>query len=262
MKKFTVVNLDKFIDDFTHLEQKITELKGKNNILEIKLEETNRVLKFSQTKEKCLIEERDGMLGTVKGLQQTLLQQCDLRVENEKLKRTVSDLKRQSDRTVEEREAEIQRLMAEMRAVGERHQKELESLREQCRRGVEGSHRETQSKLEAKDAELKEALERKESDMTEMRRRMRDQERERQSEILKLQMEFGAKLARVQSTTQRIQQQPQGSGLLPQNIFKRKFQFLQEEKNREVEALRQRIKELEKQHASGFSDSRLKRKKI
>ncbi|XP_013990258.1 coiled-coil domain-containing protein 152 isoform X3 [Salmo salar] len=178
MKKCTVVNLDKFIDDFTHLEQKITELKGKNNILEIKLDETNRVLKFSQTKEKCLIEERDGMLGTVNGLQQTLLQQCDLRVENEKLKSTVSDLKRQSDRTVEEREAEIQRLVAEMRAVGERHQKELESLREQCRRGVEGTHRETQSKLEAKDAELKEALERKESDMAEMRRRLRDQERE------------------------------------------------------------------------------------
>lgn len=43
--------------------------------------------------------------------------------------------------------------------------------------------------VEAKDAELKEALERKESDMAEMRRRMRDQERERQSEILKLQME-------------------------------------------------------------------------
>lgn len=43
--------------------------------------------------------------------------------------------------------------------------------------------------VEAKDAELKEALERKESDMAEMRRRMRDQEREGQSEILKLQME-------------------------------------------------------------------------
>lgn len=43
--------------------------------------------------------------------------------------------------------------------------------------------------VEAKDAELKEALERKESDMAEMRRRLRDQERERQSEILKLQME-------------------------------------------------------------------------
>jgi hypothetical protein len=45
-------------------------------------------------------------------------------------------------------------------------------------------------------------------------------------------------------------------------VCSQKFQFLQEEKNREVEALRQRIKELEKQHASGFSDSRLKRKKI
>ncbi|KAL0965430.1 hypothetical protein UPYG_G00281190 [Umbra pygmaea] len=261
MNKLTTVNLDKLINDFTHLEQKFTELNDKNNTLEIKLDETNRFLKFSQTREKCLAEERDGMLGLVKGCQHTLQQQSDLRAENDMLKSTVTDLKRQIEKTIEEGEAEVQRLVAERTAVGERHQRELESAREQCRRVVEEAHRETQSKLEAKDAEMKEALERKVADIEEMRRRMRDQERERQSEILKLQMEFGAKLARVQSTAQRTQQQPHGSGLLPENIFKRKLQFFQEEKNREVDALRQRVKELE-QRAIGVSDSRLKRKKM
>uniref|UniRef100_A0A6Q2YJ10 Coiled-coil domain containing 152 n=1 Tax=Esox lucius TaxID=8010 RepID=A0A6Q2YJ10_ESOLU len=149
-----------------------------------------------------------------------------------------------------------------MRAVGESHQRELESVRQQCRREVEGAHRETQDKLVAKDAQIKLALERKVLDLEEMERRMRDQVKEKQSEILKLQMEFGAKLARVQSSTQRSQQQVQGLGLLPQNIFKRKLQFFQEEKNREVETLRQRIKELEQLHVIRLSDSRLKRKKI
>ena len=41
-----------------------------------------------------------------------------------------------------------------------------------------------------------------------------------------------------------------------------KLQSLQEEKNREIEALRQRIKELEaNQRASVFTDNRLKRMK-
>lgn len=36
--------------------KKITELRGKNNILEIKLDEANRLLKLSQSKEKHLTE--------------------------------------------------------------------------------------------------------------------------------------------------------------------------------------------------------------
>ncbi|KAJ7988447.1 hypothetical protein DPEC_G00323640 [Dallia pectoralis] len=262
MKTFTSVNLDKLIGDFSNLERKFTELNGRNTTLEIKLEENNRFLKFSQTKEKCLTEERDGMMGLVKGLQQTLQQQCDLRVENEKLKMIVSDLERQIGRTVEEREVEVQRLVAKMKAVDQSHQRELESAREQCRREVEAAHRETQSKLVAKDREKELALESKVSDMEELERRMRAQLNQKQSDILKLQMEFGAKLAKVQSTAQRSQLQAQGSGLLPHNIFKRKLQFFQEEKNREVETLRQRIKELEQLHASRVNDTRLKRKKI
>lgn len=100
-----------------------------------------------------------------------------------------------------------------------------------------------------------------------MKKRLKDQERERQSELLKLQMEFGAKLARVQSTAQWSQQQQQqqqhGSQLLPQSVFKRKLMYIQEEKNKEIVALRQRIKELEEsQRVGGFNDSRSKKRKI
>lgn len=41
-----------------------------------------------------------------------------------------------------------------------------------------------------------------------------------------------------------------------------KLQFLQEEKNKEVEALRQRVKELEQQSLRTFSEPHLKRRKI
>ncbi|KAF7644914.1 hypothetical protein LDENG_00213770 [Lucifuga dentata] len=236
-------------------------------MLEIMLQDANRVLKFSSTKEKSVIEEKESLLITVTRLQQTLQEQCNLRVENEELKNDVAEQKRQNQRTAEHGEAEVQQLLNEMRAEEERHQMELQTLKQQCREQVEDAHKDALHQLEAKDAEVKKLLEKKHVDVEEMKMRLKEQERERQSELLKLQMEFGAKLARVQSAAQWNQQQQQqqhhGSNLLPQSVFKRKLQFFQEEKNKEILALRQRITELEEQQRAGsLADNRLKRRKI
>ncbi|KAI4879689.1 hypothetical protein NFI96_032015 [Prochilodus magdalenae] len=265
MKK-AAVNLNKLLLDFSLLEQltsifcvhkKITELKGENNILEIKLEETNRLLKFSENKETNLTEERDAMLETIKGLQNSLQQQCDLRVENEKLKSAVLDLKKQNEAQVHERKACIQRLETEMRALREQHQMEVDDYAKEIQRKYLFL-----LKVESKEVELKEALDRKESDLEEMRQKMKQQEKEKQSEIIKLQMEFSAKLARAQSVSVMTQQQPQASGLLPQSIFKRKLQFLQEKKDKEIEFLRQRVKELEQQNLLSPSEAHQRKRKI
>ncbi|KAF7217682.1 transcript variant X2 [Nothobranchius furzeri] len=153
------------------------------------------------------------------------------------------------------KEKQVQQLVSRMRAEEEHHQRALEAVRQQC-------HREALHQLETKDAEVKKLLEEKDLDLEEMRRKLKDQERERQSELLKLQMELGAKLARAQSSAQRShQQQLHGPNLLPQSVFKRKLQYFQEEKNKEISALRQRIRELEaSQRASSLSDS--KRRKM
>ncbi|XP_036385911.1 serine/threonine-protein kinase NIM1-like [Megalops cyprinoides] len=68
---------------------------------------------------------------------------------------------------------------------------------------------------------MEEAEHRQQAEMESMRKMMKDQEREKQAEIIKLQMEFSAKLARVQSASVKTQLQPPGSCPLPQNIFKR-----------------------------------------
>ncbi|KAK3555395.1 hypothetical protein QTP86_015685 [Hemibagrus guttatus] len=218
MKK-TVVNLDKLIQGFSLLEQKITELRGKNNIFEIKLDEANRLLKLSQNKEKHLIEEKAGLLGNIKCLQHSLEQQCNLRGENEKLKNVILDLKKQNEEQVEENKACVQRLQRELRALQEQHQRELEDCAADRKR-----------RLEAKDAEIKAVLDREEKAIEAMRQKMKDQEKAKQSEVIKMQME--------------------------------KLQFLQEEKNKEIEALRQRVKELEQQSLHTFSEPRLKRRNI
>ncbi|XP_028274290.1 coiled-coil domain-containing protein 152 [Parambassis ranga] len=266
MTKSNCVNLDKFIQEFAQLEQKMTEVTCKTSVLEVMLEDANRLTHFYLTKEKSLIEEKDSLLVTVNSLQQTLQEQCNLRVENERLKNDVADLKQQNEKTTQVGEAEVQRLVSKIKAEEDRHKRELEALKQQCCTELEEAHREGINQMEARDAEVKTLLETKDLELEEMKTRMKNQERERQSELLKLQMEFGAKLARVQSTAQWSQQQQQQqhvSNFVPQSVFKRKLQNFQEEKNKEIAVLHQRIKELESnQRASNVSGIRLKKRKI
>ncbi|CAM4667709.1 unnamed protein product [Leuciscus chuanchicus] len=250
MKKLTAVDLTKLVKDFIQLENKITEMKGETSTLEIQLDETSRFLKLAQNKEKHLTEERDGLLETVKGLQHTLQQQCDLRVENERLKNEALQMKKENEAQIEESKTRLQRLAAEMKALQDQHQRELEDR-----------EKEAQRKLDAKETDLKVAHERNECALEEMRRQMREKEKEKQSQTIKLQMEFGAKLARAQSMSAKSHPQTQASAPHPQNIFKRKLQFIQDEKNKEIEVLRQRVRELEQQSLYGLMDPRLKRRK-
>ncbi|XP_046723567.1 coiled-coil domain-containing protein 152-like [Silurus meridionalis] len=178
-------------------------------------------------------------------------QQCNLRGENEKLKNVIIELEKQNEGQVEENRTCVQRMQCEMRALQEQHQREMEDFAADTKR-----------KLESKDAEIKEILDREQSAIKAMRQEMKDQEKEKQSEVIKLQMEFGAKLARAQSMLVKSQLQPQASGIISPNIYKRKLQFLQEEKNKEIDALRHKVKELEQQNLCTFSEPRLKRKKI
>ncbi|CAG5867190.1 coiled-coil domain-containing protein 152 [Menidia menidia] len=262
MAKLNSIDLDKLMEEFGELEQKITEVNDRNSILGIVLEDVNRHIKFSHAKERSLIQEKEGLLVMMSKLQQTLQEQCNLRVENERLKNEVLALKQMNERRVEAGMAEVQRLLSKIRAGEEGHKRELEALRQQCSREVEDAHREALSQIKTKDLCMKELMEGKDVALEEMKKRMKDQEREQQSELLKLQMEFGAKLARVQITAQWNQQQPHASSNLPHSVYKKKLQFFQEEKSKEIGALRQRIRELEEhQRANSLCDSRLKRRK-
>ncbi|XP_075885453.1 coiled-coil domain-containing protein 152 [Nelusetta ayraudi] len=265
MTKSNGVNLDSFMENFIQLEQTMADVNYRNNMLEVMLADANRLLKYNMAKGKSLVEERDGLLVTVDKLQQSLQEQCHLRVQNEKLNKNLLHLKQQNEQATKDRDAHIRRLVDESKAEEERQQRELESLRQQCRKELQDLHREGLNQLEAKDLEVKMLLEAKDWDLEEMKKRLKDQEKEKQSQLLKIQMEFGAKLARVQSSAQRGQQLQQqgGPSLLPQSVYKKKLHFFQEEKNKEIEALRQRIKELEEgQRACSVSDGRLKRRKI
>ncbi|XP_067401456.1 coiled-coil domain-containing protein 152 [Emydura macquarii macquarii] len=191
MKKISVVNLDKLLDDFSQIEKKISAINGKNSLLDLQLEKCNRLLTLSQSKEDSVKEEYATLQNVIKGLRQTIENQCNLRVE-------------------------------------------------------------------LKEEEHKEELEKKELVILDLTRQLRTQDKEKQNEIIKLQIEFNAKLARVQNKT--IRSYPDTT-VLPQNIYRRKLQHLQEEKNKEIEILRNTIRVLEQRLSSG-PDSILKRRRL
>ncbi|XP_019739150.1 coiled-coil domain-containing protein 152 [Hippocampus comes] len=172
-------------------------------------------------------------------------------------------LQQQSIRAAEDKEAEIQRLHGEMKAHKDNHQRALDTAIQDCKGQVEGAHKEALGQIQAKEAEVLKLLAQKDLDLEEMNRKLKDQERKQQSELLKLQIEFGEKLGRMQNTAQMSQQQQQqhDSVISAQNFFKRKLQFMQEEKNKEIEALRQRVKELEDSQRVASLCSRSKKRR-
>ncbi|XP_077860820.1 coiled-coil domain-containing protein 152 [Macaca mulatta] len=190
MKKISSVNLDKLINDFSQIEKKMIETNGKNNILDIQLEKTNCLLKVMQAKEVSIKEECATLHNIIKGLQQTIECQQNLKVE-----------------------------------LNEEKHKEL--------------------------------IEKKEMEISELNAKLRSQEKEKQNEIIKLQLEFDAKLARVQTKSKSYPD----STALPQSIYRRKLQHFQEEKNKEIAILRNTIRDLE-QRLSVDKDSHLKRRRF
>ncbi|XP_064452815.1 coiled-coil domain-containing protein 152 isoform X1 [Mirounga angustirostris] len=235
-KKISSVNLDKLINDFSQIEKKMIETSGKNNILDMQLEKTNYLLKVMQTKEVSIKEECATLHNMIKGLQQTIESQHDLKGENEQLKRNADLMKEKLKFHEQEYKNNIAKLMSEMKIKEEGHKIEIRKL-----------HQDMQEKIESNEEKHKELIEKKEVEISELNAKLRTQEKEKQSEIIKLQLEFDAKLARVQTKPKSYPD----STVLPQSIYRRKLQHLQEEKNKEIAFLRNTIHDLEQRLSLG-----------
>ncbi|XP_052599183.1 coiled-coil domain-containing protein 152 isoform X2 [Peromyscus californicus insignis] len=190
LKKISNVNLDKLIDDFSQIEKKMIETTGKNNRLDIQLEKTNSLLKIMQTKEATIKEECTTLHTMIKGLQQTIQYQHNLKIE-----------------------------------LNEEKHKEL--------------------------------MAKKEMEIAELNAKLRTQEKEKQNEILRLRLEFDTKLARIQTKSKSYAD----ATILPQSIYRRKLQHLQEEKSKEISSLQDTIRDLE-QRLAVARDSRLTRRRF
>ncbi|NXV67290.1 CC152 protein, partial [Molothrus ater] len=237
MKKTSVVNLDKLLYDFSEIEKKISEINDANNLLIHQLEKCNRLLTLSQSKEESVKEECSALQNVIKGLTQTIENQCNVKDENDRLKGTIHILEDKLKTCEEEHKDQIEKLMTEIKNKEEDHKLEITQLN--C---------DTRKKFEVKEMEYREEREKKELEILELTRQLKIQNEEKQNEIIKLQIEFNAKLARAQDKTTRSFSD---ASVLPQSIYRRKLQHLQEEKNKEIEILRNTIRDLEQRLNKG-----------
>ncbi|XP_078071424.1 uncharacterized protein LOC144495231 [Mustelus asterias] len=205
------------------------------------------------TTSELMMEECGLLHGMITELQGTIQKQCDVRVsiftdENEHLKKRIQDQDEKLKEAEQENKENVEKLLLEMKTMEKEHKVECAKIQQDLSR-----------KFEIKEEELNGIIDKKETEIQLVNRQMRSQEREKQSEIIKLQMEFNTKLLKIQSTSKKSPHQD--SSALPQNIFKRKLQHLQEEKNREIAALRRTIRELEQQRDC-TQDLHLKRRRF
>uniref|UniRef100_A0A8D0HLM4 Coiled-coil domain containing 152 n=1 Tax=Sphenodon punctatus TaxID=8508 RepID=A0A8D0HLM4_SPHPU len=201
---------------------------------------TNNFFPFFKKKKECAT-----LQNVIKGLQQTIENQCNLRDENEKLKNGAHILEEKLKAHEQEYKNQIDKLAAEIKSKEEAQKLELAKINCDMNR-----------KFEVKEEEHRALIEKKELEILELNRQRRTQDKEKQNEIIKLQTEFNAKLAKIQSKT--TKSYPPDPTALPQNIYRRKLQHLQEEKNKEIEILRNTIRDLEQQFGRGGQDSHLK----
>ncbi|XP_032531059.1 coiled-coil domain-containing protein 152 isoform X3 [Chiroxiphia lanceolata] len=218
MKKNSVVNLDKLLDDFSEIEKKISEINEANNLLIHQLEKCNRLLTLSQSKEESIKEECTTLQNVISGLTQTIESQCNVKDENDRLKDTIHTLEDKLKASEEEYKDQIEKLMKEIKNKEDDHKLEITQLNCDIRK-----------KFEVKEMEYREEREKKELEILELTRQLKIQNEEKQNEIIKLQIE--------------------------------KLQHLQEEKNKEIEFLRNTIKDLEQRLHKG-QDLHLKRKRF
>ncbi|XP_010119304.1 PREDICTED: coiled-coil domain-containing protein 152 [Chlamydotis macqueenii] len=247
MKKISVVNLNKLLDNFSEIEKKISEINEANNLLVLQLEKCNRLLTLSQSKEESVKEECTTLQNVIKGLTQTIENQCNLKDENGRLKGTIHILEEKLKACEQEYKDQIEKLMIEIKNKEEDHKLEITQLNCDIRK-----------KFELKEVEYREQREKKELEILELTRQLKIQNEEKQNEIIKLQIEFNAKLARVQNKTTKSFSD---ASVLPQSIYRRKLQHLQEEKNKEIEILRNTIRDLEQRLNKG-QDLHLKRRRF
>ncbi|NXC88867.1 CC152 protein, partial [Cercotrichas coryphoeus] len=250
MKKTSVVNLEKLLDDFSEIEKKISEINEANNLLIHQLEKCNRLLTLSQSKEESVKE--GGILSWLKNTVLRNKQTKNKQTNKQKhfTPQEISNKQELEDSLVslsKEYKCQIEKLMIEIKNKEEDHKLEITQLNCDVRK-----------KFEVKEMEYREQREKKELEILELTRQLKIQNEEKQNEIIKLQIEFNAKLARAQDKTTKSFSD---ASVLPQSIYRRKLQHLQEEKNKEIEILRNTIKDLEQRLKKG-QDLSFKRRRF
>ncbi|CAN0166443.1 unnamed protein product [Lampetra planeri] len=203
-----------------------------NSTLKRRLQEAEWRLSASQATESQLREECARVQGVVHSLQKSLHLSLDVGDENEALKQRGREMELGLVELQTRHDEELRRLDTERLVRQENHSLLLASTQQEaeCRVAEEAGR-------------LQEVIGQGQQEVETLARRLSNVEKQKGAKLLKLQVEYDTKIAKLQSVA--LLSKQRSSGASDHDIFRQKLQHLQASKDQEIAALQRQVKQLE-----------------
>ncbi|XP_032232176.2 coiled-coil domain-containing protein 91 [Nematostella vectensis] len=237
LSKVKQVLLDKLNDDFIRWQKATSDISKENNSLVIQIRSLQKQIQASQVAEKSTLEENSNLKIMVDKLQSILLKRCDLEVENRQKREQIANMKDTAKNLEEEHKKQMLESMKNLEAANEAHKKELTRLKDEAAQ-------QTKRELALTDKSIQEQA----CEIRQLQKQLVDMEREKHTELVKLRLEYDAKLLKVQKSNVNKSQNGQNANS-NSDIFRKKLQAVRSESEREITNLKSKVAQLERRLA-------------
>ncbi|XP_078354281.1 coiled-coil domain-containing protein 152-like [Oculina patagonica] len=225
------VDLDNLIQEYVHFEQVVRKTGQENSCLQKEIRSLNKQLQSSQDAEKIALEEAEKFKAMVDGLQKVLLQRCDKEEENAELKSQITLIKEKSIRLEQDHKNQISKAI-------NNHKQEILRLREEA---LQQRKREITT--------LEKSQQEKSVQIQQLQKQLADATHAHHTEIVKLRLEYDEKLLKLQRERNNAKAQAGQSFNANTDIFRKKLQFVKAEAQKEINALKSKVADLERKLA-------------
>ncbi|XP_038048516.1 paramyosin-like isoform X2 [Patiria miniata] len=228
------VDLDQLTKDFTKW-QGHQDLVLQNSNLNQELKDLLDQREQDRIATKATEDELKQLRGIIGSLQDTLAQRCDLEDENKSLKEKV-DRMEEKVKTLKE---EGQTALVEVEA-------RLEQVHSEDKMQMQEAHHKQVKQMEEQARALQQAVRDKSAEIKQLQQQLAEAEKHRQTDIVKLRLEYDAKLLKLQSARSSLQRSSDKPSSASSLIFREKMLNAQAASEREVLSLRQTVGELKR----------------
>ncbi|XP_031554808.1 coiled-coil domain-containing protein 150-like [Actinia tenebrosa] len=229
------VQLDLLIEDFSNWQKATTDLAKENASLHSQIRSLAKQIQLIQEAEKVALEECSSLRSMADKLQATLSKRCDFEDENGRLKEQIQQMKKSADALEQEHKNQITEAIKEIEVSDQMHKNEICRLKE-----------ESQQQAKREISLLEKSLQEKDSELRHLQKQLADMARDKHTEIVKLRLEYDAKLLKLQkSNVAKSLNTP--SSHSNSDIFRKKLQAAKSQSEKDIASLKDKITQLERQ---------------
>ncbi|XP_006814581.1 coiled-coil domain-containing protein 152-like [Saccoglossus kowalevskii] len=213
-----------------------TELTCEVTNLEVQLKTANSQILGCQANEKSILQDKNKLRSLVDKLQETLAVRCDVEDQNGILKERVAKLEEELTVVRQEHEINLCDQVEKLEKLKENHHEELKKNQMDTKHKVEQVKMSVQKELQCKQEELQQ-----------FQKQLEALRKEKHTEIVKLRLEYDAKLLSLQKQNQKATQMMRGqSNAANSEIFRKKWQHMKTQSDREIASLKRTVGDLQK----------------